>query len=79
MNRSPQTIEWYQLKMECYLQQEGGPATLDSLTSADVKCLLGALMDRGLAPNTVPGLFQVIGALCNLADLGKDFDLRSPF
>ena len=67
MNRSPQTIEWYQQKMEWYLQHEGGPATLDGLTSAEVKRLLGALMDRGLAPNTVHGFFQVIRALANWA------------
>ena len=67
MNRSPQTIEWYQQKMEWYLQHEGGPATLDGLTSAEVKRLLGALMDRGLAPNTVHGFFQVIRAMVNWA------------
>src|SRR5262249_22632330 len=67
MNRSPQTIEWYQQKMDWYLKHEGGPATLDGLTSAEVKRLLGALMDRGLAPNTVHGFFQVIRALCNWA------------
>ena len=43
MNRSPQTIEWYQQKMDWYLQHEGGPGTLDGLTSAEVKRLLGAL------------------------------------
>jgi hypothetical protein len=67
MNRSPQTIEWYQQKMEWYLQHEGAPTTLDGLTSAEVKRLLGALMDRGLAPNTVHGLFQVIRGLANWA------------
>jgi hypothetical protein len=67
MNRSPQTIEWYQQKMDWYLGHEGGPATLDGLTSAEVKRLLGALMDRGLKPNTVHGFFQVIRAFANWA------------
>ena len=67
MNRSPRTIEWYQQKMDWYLQHEGGPATLDSLTSAEVKRLLGVLVDRGLKPNTVHGFFQVIRAFANWA------------
>ena len=55
MGRSEQTIKWYQQKMDWYLEHEGGPATLDGLTSAEVKRLLGVLIDRGLAPNTVHG------------------------
>jgi hypothetical protein len=64
MNRSPQMIEWYQQKMDWYLQHEGGPATLDGLTSAEVKRLLGALMDRHLSANTVHGFFQVLQTVC---------------
>ena len=67
MNRSPRTIEWYQQKFDWYLQHEGGPATLDGLTSAEVKRLLGALMDRNLSANTVHGFFQVVRAFANWA------------
>jgi hypothetical protein len=41
MGRSEQTIKWYRQKMEWYLDHEGGPATLDGLTSGEVKRLLG--------------------------------------
>jgi len=67
MNRRPQTIKWYQQKMDWYLGHEGGPATLDGLTSAEVKRLLGALIDRGLAANTVHGFFEVVRAFANWA------------
>jgi site-specific recombinase XerD len=67
MGRSEQTIKWYQQKMDWYLGHEGGPATLDGLTSAEVKRLLGALIDRGLAPNTVHGFFEVVRAFANWA------------
>jgi site-specific recombinase XerD len=67
MGRSEQTIKWYQQKMDWYLAQEGGPATLDGLTSAEVKRLLGRLIDRGLAPNTVHGFFEVVRAFANWA------------
>jgi hypothetical protein len=53
MGRSEQTIKWYRQKMEFYLEREGGPATLDGLTSGEVKRLLGNLIDRRLAPNTI--------------------------
>jgi site-specific recombinase XerD len=67
MGRSEQTIKWYQQKMDWYLDHEGGPATLDGLTSAEVKRLLGVLIDRGLAPNTVHGFFEVVRAFANWA------------
>ena len=67
MNRSPQTLEWYQQKMDWYLGHEGGPVTLDGLTSTEVKRLLGALMDRNLSANTVHGFFQVVRAFANWA------------
>jgi integrase/recombinase XerD len=67
MGRSEQTIRWYQQKMDWYLSHEGGPATLDGLTSAEVKRLLGSLIDRGLAPNTVHGFFEVVRAFANWA------------
>src|SRR5262249_31943915 len=67
MNRSPQTIEWYQQKMDWYLQHEGGPDALEGLTSAEVKRLLGALMDRQLSANTVHGFFQVLRSFANWA------------
>jgi len=67
MGRSEQTIKWYQQKMDWYLEHEGGPATLDGLTSAEVKRLLGVLIDRGLAPNTVHGFFEVVRAFANWA------------
>src|SRR5207302_9485292 len=46
---------------------EGGPASLDGLTSAEVKRLLGSLIDRGLKPNTVHGFFEVVRAFANWA------------
>jgi site-specific recombinase XerD len=67
MGRSEQTIKWYQQKMDWYLGHESGPATLDGLTSAEVKRLLGVLIDRGLAPNTVHGFFEVVRAFANWA------------
>ena len=67
MGRSEQTIKWYQQKMDWYLGHEGGPTTLDGLTSAEVKRLLGVLIDRGLAPNTVHGFFEVVRAFANWA------------
>ncbi len=67
MGRSEQTIKWYQQKMDWYLGHEGGPATLEGLTSAEVKRLLGVLIDRGLAPNTVHGFFEVVRAFANWA------------
>ena len=67
MGRSEQTLQWYQQKMQWYLEHEGGPGTLDGLTSAEVKRLLGSLIDRGLAPNTVHGFFEVVRAFANWA------------
>jgi site-specific recombinase XerD len=67
MGRSEQTIKWYRQKMEFYLDHEGGPATLDGLTSAEVKRLLGNLIDRRLAPNTIHGFFEVVRAFANWA------------
>jgi hypothetical protein len=65
MGRSEQTIKWYRQKMDWYRGHEGGPANLDGLTSAEVKRLLGSLIDRGLAPNTVHGFFEVVRAFAN--------------
>jgi len=68
MGRSAQTIEWYRQKMAWYLEQEGGPQHLEELNSTELKRLLGALQDRGLAPNTVHGFFQVVRAFANWAN-----------
>jgi integrase/recombinase XerD len=65
MGRSEQTLRWYRQKMEWYLEREDGPATLDGLTSAELKRLLGVLMERSLAPNTVHGFFEVVRAFAN--------------
>ena len=67
MGRSPRTIEWYEQKMRWYFDHEGGPALLEELTPAEVKRLLATLQDRGLAPNTVHGFFQVVRAFGNWA------------
>jgi site-specific recombinase XerD len=67
MGRSEQTINWYRQKMAWYLDHEGGPATLDGLTSAEIKRLLGSLIDRNLAPNTIHGFFEVVRAFANWA------------
>jgi site-specific recombinase XerD len=67
MGRSEQTINWYRQKMAWYLDHEGGPVTLDGLTSAEIKRLLGSLIDRNLAPNTIHGFFEVVRAFANWA------------
>jgi site-specific recombinase XerD len=67
MGRSEQTITWYRQKMEYCLEREGGPATLDGLTSTEIKRLLASLMDRQLAPNTIHGFFEVVRAFANWA------------
>jgi site-specific recombinase XerD len=67
MGRSEETIKWYRQKMEWYLAREGGPKTLDDLTSAEVKRLLASLIDRRLAPNTIHGFFEVVRAFANWA------------
>jgi site-specific recombinase XerD len=67
MGRSEETTKWYQQKMDWYLNSGGGPSTLDGLTSAEVKRLLGSLIDRGLAPNTIHGFFEVVRAFANWA------------
>jgi site-specific recombinase XerD len=67
MGRSEETTKWYRQKMEWYLNSGGGPSTLDGLTSAEVKRLLGSLVDRGLAPNTIHGFFEVVRAFANWA------------
>jgi integrase/recombinase XerD len=67
MCRSEQTIKWYRQKMDWYLSHEDGPTSLDGLTSAEVKRLLGVLIDRDLAPNTVHGFFEVVRAFANWA------------
>jgi hypothetical protein len=48
MGRSEQTITWYRQKTEYYLEREGGPATLDGLTSAET--LFDAMEGRAPAP-----------------------------
>jgi site-specific recombinase XerD len=63
--RTEQTLRWYRQKMEWYLDREDGPATLDGLTLAELKRLLGVLIERRLAPNTVHGLFEVVRAFGN--------------
>jgi site-specific recombinase XerD len=67
MGRSEETTKWYRQKMEWYMNSGGGPSTLDGLTSAEVKRLLGSLIDRGLAPNTIHGFFEVVRAFANWA------------
>jgi site-specific recombinase XerD len=67
MGRSEETTKWYRQKMEWYLNSGGGPSTLDGRTSAEVKRLLGSLIDRGLAPNTIHGFFEVVRAFANWA------------
>jgi hypothetical protein len=41
----------------------GGPSTPDGLTSAEVRHLVVALMDRQLSANTVNGFFRVLSSL----------------
>jgi hypothetical protein len=67
MGRSEQTLVWYRQKMDSYLKREGGPATLDGLTTDEIKRLLGHLIDRNLAPNTIYGFFEVVRAFANWA------------
>src|SRR5260370_11146273 len=53
--------------MDWYWSYEGAPASLDALTSAEVKRFIGVLIERGLAPNTVHGFFEVVRAFANWA------------
>ena len=67
MGRSPRTLDWYQQKWDYYLDREAGPHSLEELTSAELKRLLACLQERGLAPNTIHGFFEVIRAFANWA------------
>ena len=68
MARSPRTIAWYEQKLKWYLEQEGGPQTLDRLTPFEVKRLMARLQERGLSANTVHGFFQVVRSFATWAD-----------
>jgi hypothetical protein len=117
MGRSEQTIKWYRQKMEFYLEREGGPATLDGLTSGQGRRPAGP-HGHGRLPaqadqlrvgfkvhahkfrhtfateylrngGDIERLRRILGHSSYVmvmrylhldkGDLGKDFDLRSPF
>lgn len=68
MGRSQRTIDWYEQKLRWYLEKEGGPQTLETLTAFELKRLLASLQERDLSPNTVHGFFQVVRSFANWAD-----------
>jgi integrase len=65
--RSPQTLTWYRQKLRWYLDN-GGVSHLEDLTARELKGLLLALQERGLAENTIHGYFEVFKAFANWAD-----------
>src|SRR5258708_15039720 len=65
--RSARTIQWYQQKVEAYLDV-ADRATLDAFTADGLRSYIAGLQDRHLAENTVHGCFQVLRSLANWAD-----------
>jgi site-specific recombinase XerD len=65
--RSARTIQWYQQKVEAYLNSDCH-STLDAFTADALRSYIAGLQDRHLAENTVHGCFQVLRSLANWAD-----------
>lgn len=75
LGRSPRAIGWYQHKIAWYLKT-GEAETLDELTAYELKRYLGELRDRGLADNTIHGIFELLRAFASWADReGSPVDL----
>lgn len=66
LGRSPRTIGWYEQKIDAFLSATG-LVTLSDLTAFELKRYVLGLQDRGLAPNTVHGCFQVVKGLASWA------------
>jgi len=66
MGRSPRTLAWYRQKLDAYFAR-GGAESLEDFTAYEVKRYVVELQDRGLAPNTVHGCFQVLRGFANWA------------
>ena len=66
MGRSQRTMDWYAQKMRSYVASANA-TRLDELTAFAVKRYLGELRDRGLAPNTIHGVFETLKALASWA------------
>jgi integrase len=66
LGRSPRTIGWYQQKIDAFITATGAVSLAD-LTAFELKRYVLGLQDRGLAPNTVHGCFQVVKGLASWA------------
>src|SRR5258708_39315717 len=62
--RSARTIQWYQQKVEAYLNSDKD-TTLDAFNADALRGYIAGLQDRRLAENTVDGCFQVLRSLAN--------------
>jgi site-specific recombinase XerD len=67
LGRSDRTLDWYRQKLDAYFAKAGAES-LEDFTAYEVKRYVVELQDRGLAPNTVHGCFQVLRSLANWAD-----------
>jgi site-specific recombinase XerD len=66
LGRSQRTLHWYRQKLDPYFAR-GGAESLEDLTAYEVKPYVVELQDRGLAPNTVHGCFQVLRGFASWA------------
>ena len=67
LGRSEETIRWYRRKMDAFIAETGIQA-LDQLAAREVKGYLAGLRERGLADDTVHGVFATVKAFANWAD-----------
>jgi site-specific recombinase XerD len=73
LDRSQRTLDWYRQKIDAYFAR-GGAESLEDFTAYEVKRYVVELQDRGLAPNTVHGCFQVLRGFANWAN-GQDYPI----
>jgi hypothetical protein len=73
LGRSQRTLDWYGQKLDAYFAR-GGAESLADFTAYEVKRYVVELQDRGLAPNTVHGCFQVLRGFANWAS-GQNYPI----
>jgi integrase/recombinase XerD len=73
MGRSLRTLDWYKQKLDAYFTR-GGAESLEDFTAYEIKRYVVELQDRGLAPNTVHGCFQVLRGFANWAS-ARDYPI----
>jgi site-specific recombinase XerD len=66
LGRSERTLGWYRQKLDAYFAR-GRAKSLEDFTAFEVKHYVVELQDRGLAPNTIHGWFQVLRSFANWA------------